>query len=155
MDIFNYSRGRVVANDQPSTIPMSLYLDGWGGFTGFKSIITSVKVEGQGGVQFLHTLRDFIYIYVFGDRISSMQVSGLSFWDHCDAPSFHGIEWVNGYYLNNRVSELAAPLTLVLGLTAGFFGFLVRLLFDYNDPENEIAQYTLDFRVIPEASSLG
>ena len=134
---------------------MSLFLEEWEGFFNFKSIITGVSVEQQGGVQFLHTLRDFIYIYVFGERISAMQVSGLSFWDKCDAPTYHGIEWVNAYYLNNRVSERATPVTLVLGLATAFFGFLIRFKFDYNDPEQQIAQFMLDFRVIPEASSLG
>lgn len=154
-DIFSHSRGRVVAHNEPSGIPMSLFLEGWGGFFGFKSIITNVKLEATGAVQFLHTLRDFIYIYVFGDRISSMQISGLSFWDRCDAPNYHGIEYVNAYYLQNRVSERAAPVTMVIGLGTPFFGFLVRFSFDYNDAEAQIAQFTLDFRVIPEASALG
>lgn len=155
MDIFNHSRGRVVAHNEPNGIPMSCFLEGWGGFFGFKSIVTSFRLEATGGVQFLHTLRDFIYIYVFGDRISSMQISGLSFWDKCDAPGAHGIEYVNAYYLNNRVSQRATPVTMVLGMGTGYLGFLVRLFYDYNDPENQIAQFTLDFRVIPEASALG
>jgi hypothetical protein len=153
-DIFLHSRGRVQAFDEPDCIPMSLFLEGWGGFFGFKSIITQLKVDQTCGVQFLHTLRDFIYVYVFGDRIGEMNVSGLSFWDHCDAPSFHGIEYVNAYYLNNRVSGRATPVVVVLGLGTPFIAFLTNFSFDYNDPEQQIAQFRLGLHVIPEESAI-
>jgi hypothetical protein len=154
MDVFRSSRGRVAAIDSPG-IPMSLYIESWGGFPIFKSIVTSIRVGQQGGVQFLHTLRDFIYIYVFGDRIGTMSITGLSFWDKCDAPGYHGIEYVNGYYLDNRVSQRAAPLTVVIGSGTSFLGFLVGFNFDFNNPDDLIAQFCLELRVVPEASDLG
>ena len=153
-DIFLHSRGRVAAYDNPNGIPMSLFLEGWRGFFGFKSIITQVQVEQQGGVQFVHTLRDFIYIYVFGERIGRMQIQGLSFWDRCDGGFYHGIEWVNAYYLANRTSNRASPVTVVVGLGTPFFGFLVGFAMNYSKPEEQIAEFVLDFRIIPESSAL-
>ena len=152
-DIFLTNRGLVTAIDGPGT-PMSLFIDNWEGFFGFKSIITGFSVKARGGVQFLHTLRDFIYLYVFGERISEMAIRGVSFWDDCDAPSFHGVEYVNAYYLDNRVSELADPITVILGLGTPFFGFLTSFDFEFRDPEQVLAEFTLGLHVIPEASLL-
>lgn len=154
MDLFNTQRGRVAAVDSPG-IPMSLFIEGWDGFFGFKSIITQIKVVAQGGVQFMHTLRDFIYIYVFGERIGQMTISGLSFFISCDETPCHGLEYVNQYYLDNRVSERATPLTVVLGCGTPFFGFLVGMSLDLNNAEDLIGQFSLDLRVIPEESTLG
>jgi len=154
MDILNAQRGRVVAIDNPG-IPMSLFIEGWGGFFGFKSIITQFTVVQQGGVQFMHTLRDFIYIYVFGERIGQMSINGLSFFTSCESSPCHGLEYVNQYYLENRVSESATPLTVVLGCGTPFFGFLVGMTMDLSNPEDIIGQFKLDLRVIPEQSSLG
>jgi hypothetical protein len=155
MDLFSNQRGRVTAIDSPG-VPMSLFLEGWGGYFGFKSIITQVRVIAQGGVQFMHTLRDFIYIYVFGERISQMNISGLSFFAPCgSANGCHGLEYVNAYYLFNRVSQRATPVTMVLGCGTPFFGFLVGMVIDLNNPEDLIGQFNLDFRVVPEQSNLG
>jgi hypothetical protein len=154
VDIFSNMRGVVSAFDVDTGIPCNMYVEGWAGFYGFKSIITEFRVQAQGGVQFLHTLRDFIYIYVFGERIGQASVSGLSFWDTCDGGGVHGLEWVNYYYLQNRVSQRATPVTIILGSGTPFYGFLTGLTLDLNNPENLIGQYALNFNVIPEQSSL-
>lgn len=154
MDIFNSQIGKVAAIDSPG-IPMSLFIEGWGGLFGFKSIITEFKVAAQGGVQFMHTLRDFIYVYVFGERISQMTIAGLSFFYDCGGSTCHGLEYVNAYYLANRVSERATPITTVLGCGSPFFGFLVGMTIDLNNPADLIGQFALDLRVIPEQSTLG
>jgi hypothetical protein len=154
MDIFKSQPGKVAAIDSPG-VPMSLFIEGWGGFFGFKSIITEFKVQAQGGVQFMHTLRDFIYVYVFGERISQMSISGISFFYDCGGGTCHGLEYVNQYYLANRVSERATPITTVLGCGTPFFGFLVGMTIDLNNPADLIGQFALDLRVIPEQSTLG
>ena len=155
MDIFNSGRGLVAAIDSPG-VPVNVFFDGWGGYGGTKSIVTSIKVTQQGGVQFLHTLRDFIYIYVYGERIGSMQIGGMSFAGACKGgSSCHGVEYVNAYYLTHRVSQQAAPVTIVIGCGTPFFGFLTGMNIDFTDTEHLISGWSLNFNVIPESSSLG
>ena len=154
MDIFNNQPGMVAALDSPG-IPMSLFIEDWGGFDGFKSIITEFGVIQQSGVQFMHTLRDFIYVYVFGERIGQMTISGLSFFTFCDGDTCHGLEHVNQYYLDNRVSERATPITVVLGCATPFTAFLVGCKLNLNNPADMMGQFSLDLRVIPEQSTLG
>lgn len=155
MDLFNSGRGLVAALDSPG-FPINIYFEGWGGYAATKSLVTGIKIQQQSGVQFLHTLRDFIYIYVYGERIGSMSISGVSFASSCGGSGgCHGLESVNAYYLNNRVSQKAAPTTIVIGCGTPFFGFLTGVDIDFNDPEQLLAQYSLKFQVIPEASSLG
>lgn len=152
-DIFLNRRGVVSAFDYDLGIPCNMYLDGWGGFFGFKSIITEFTLHAQGGVQFMHTLNDFIYVYVFGERISQMRISGMSFWDICDGGGIHGLEYVNAYYQANRVAELATPVTIVFGGASAFYGFLTGMSISLNDPTNLAGQYALDFHVIPNQST--
>lgn len=154
-DIFLNKRGVVSAFDTGLGTPVGMFVPGWGGFYGFKSIITEFTVREQGGVQFMHTLQDMIYIYVFGDRISQMNIRGLSFWDICSGETYHGLEYVQGFYLQNRVSQLATPVQVIFGGGTAFSGFLVGLSISLNNPENYIGQFDLDFKVIPEQSSLG
>jgi hypothetical protein len=153
-DIFSNQRGRVVAVDSPG-VPMSLFVEGWGGFFGFKSIITGMKIYSRVGVQFAHTLRDFIYIYVFGDRIGDMNISGISFFVGCGGGACHGLEYVNSWYLANRASQRASPVTVVLGCGTPYLCFLVDMTLDMNDPENLIGQFNLGLKVVPEKSNLG
>lgn len=154
MDIFNTNPGRVAAIDSPG-IPMDLIVDDWDGFSGFKAILTGVEMQAQCGVQFLHTLRDFIYIYVFGDRISKLRLSGISFWDKCGDPDldFHGIEHAYQWYLDHRVSQIADPVLVVLGFSTVFFGFVTGFTIDFKDTESLTAGFTIDMSVLPEETT--
>jgi hypothetical protein len=159
MDIFLSAPGRAVAIDLPG-IPMSLTLEGWGGYSFFKSIITGFEVQTKSGVQYLHTLRDMIYVYVFGERVTPIGISGLSFAAACEwiqdsegLPN-HGLEYSYAYYLANRVSSRASPVSMVLGLSTPFFGFLDGARFSLADTERLLGQFSFNFTGIPEPSPL-
>jgi hypothetical protein len=103
MDIFSGDAGTVILAEVRNGTPMTLFVDGWhghteidevtgetrlvrderGGFHTFRSIITGFKVQLKGGVQFLHTLNDFIYVYTFGERMGQVTISGISFYQDC------------------------------------------------------------------------
>jgi hypothetical protein len=171
MDIFSSQPGSVVAVPS-SGVPMATFLQGWGGYLPFKSVITGFEVETQAGVQFMHSLRDFVYIYVFGERIAPVTFSGVSFAHVCErldertafqglpagrsgfVPNFHGLEYVLNYYNTNRVSTTGAPVTLVLGLNTVLFGFLLGARVGLQDSERRVANFSLQFRAVPQATLL-
>src|SRR5262245_17174322 len=106
MDLFSLQPGAVVAVDSPG-IPMGLFLEGWEDYPAFKAIVTGFQMQTTAGVQFMHTLQDFIYVYVFGERIAPVTITGMTFAHSCDRldenytlppgqtfffPSYHGLE---------------------------------------------------------------
>ena len=179
MEIFSSQAGRVTAIDGDIT-PLLLEVgddhvddepnSNWGGYGEFRAIITGFGVQQQGGFQFLHTLRDFIYVYVFGERIGQMSIEGIAFNANCEAgpdaiieqasgkigPQYHGLEWVQAYYLDNRITERPDPITIVLGLDTPFYGFLTSLKFEVVDSPDKpfLGHFAMGFHVIPDFSDL-
>ncbi len=178
MEIFSAQAGRVTAIEGDVT-PLLLELgddpvgeepnSNWGGYNEFRSIITGFGVMQQGGYQFLHTLRDFIYVYVFGERIGQLTIEGLAFNSTCDHPAdvldpdspdfgaqYHGLEWVQSYYLENRITARPDPITIVLGLDTPFYGFLTSLKFEVMDTPDKpfLGHFAMGFHVIPDAGDL-
>ncbi len=168
MDIFSNQAGAVAALNSPG-VPMSMFLDGWAGYVPMKSIITGFNFSPKSGAQFSHSLREFINVYVFGDRIAPLSLSGVSFAHSCDRadevlhlgdgsslflPNYHGLEYVMSYYNTYRVSTFGAPVTIVLGLSTVLFGFLTECSIGMQDAENRLASFSLTFQSFPQASIL-
>jgi hypothetical protein len=148
-DIFSSNPGVVSVFQSPGT-PMSFFLEGWGGFPGFRSIVTGFQATMQGGVQFMHTLRDFIYIYVFGERIATVVISGLSFHQQCPGgDGSHGLESVFAYYGAGRVEARAGPIVIVFGTSTVFLGFLTQMQGTLQDPDKRVATFSLQFQAVP------
>ena len=149
---------------------MAMYLQGWAGYVPMKSIITGFSVETRGGVQFMHTLRDFIYIYIFGERMAPLTIQGASFAHVCERmdetiynslgqttflPNYHGLEYEMGYYNAYRVTSTGAPVTIVLGISTVLYGFLTGNSVQLQDADHQLATFTLQFQALPQASLLG
>lgn len=156
MDIFSTDPGTVVLAEVSDGTPMNLYVDNWGGYNSFRSIITGFRVQLRGGAQFMHTLNEFIYVYTFGERMGQVSLSGLSFYQDCQdfdealqgVPD-HGLEEVIGYYGFNRVNERVLPVTIVLGTTTSFDCFLTDMSADLVDTERVLGNWTLNLAAIP------
>ena len=149
------NRGRVTVLERPGAPFMDVVtLPGWGGFSGFKSIITGVELQEQGNFQFQHTLGNEIFVYIFGDRIGSFGVSGLAFYDTCGpfGAAFNepGITRVLRYYRANRLANRAAPLLITIqpALVARCYltGFRGRIA----DPALRLFEFHLQLAMIPE-----
>jgi hypothetical protein len=144
-------------------------------FSGRKSIITRIAVSQRGSFQFLHTLGGDIYIYVFGDRIGNMQLSGLSFAQDCTQPSAtelqdnsdevqattaqvgaggddgqHGIEKMIAYYKSNRISSRSDPVTILLGKQTTLTAFITGSDADVADAKTYLVQWSLELAVVPD-----
>lgn len=154
-DIFSSTPGAVVALDGPG-VTMAIDIEGWEGYAGFKSIVTGISVETENGTQFMHTLRDFVYVYTFGERIGRMKLTGLSFAAQCETndAQYHGIEYVYAYYLEARASNLAGPLVVTIGGATSFFAFMTGMQFDFADAERTMASFSMSLNTVPVANQL-
>ncbi len=152
MKVFSTEAGRVARTDDPLstgtvgviTVP---------GLGSAKVCITRVNINEQTNFQFLHTLGNFIYIYVFGDRVGQLGISGLTFHQSCDdaaADGGIGLEEVMKFYKENKLSKRPAPIKVTIGVSASFDVFLTSAHYDVVDPKTKICQFDLAFALVPE-----
>lgn len=154
--------GRVIALTEPSTPSTTSFsspvsIDGWGGYSEFKSILTRCLVSSQGNYQFLHSFGGRIYTYSFGDKIGTVGLSGLSFQKaiqgnngSCsDLPGGIGIQKVMEYYNQNRIAKRADPITVTFAGQA-LRGMLTSFTADVANPESLIFQFDMQLALIPD-----
>jgi len=153
MSITFFSRqvGQVAAFIDP-TIPARtlVRLENWDGYQVQKSIITQATFSAQANLQFLHTMGGNIFIYVFGDRIGTMSLSGLSFDSTCDsAVGVIGVENVVQYYNQYRAVNRQLPLKITLGVATTFTAYLIGVSCQIADPKSRIWEFNYRFAIIP------
>jgi hypothetical protein len=180
MDIFSSQAGRVTAIEGTGT-PLLLEIgddpegaspdSNWGGYDEFRAIVTGFGVQQQGGYQFLHTLRDFIYVYVFGERIGTMTIEGVAFNGTCESASdahlldggfgatplqYHGLEYVQAYYLRNCISNRADAISIILGLDTPFTAFLTSIKWEVIDSPDRpfLGRFAMGFHMITDSGEL-
>lgn len=125
-----------------------------GSFSTYKSLVTEVAIAQRGNYQFLHSLQDMIYVYIFGERIGELQIAGLSFVSTCNdatgATVSTGIERILSYYNAARISATGYPVQILLGATVHgrFRGFLTDLNVNVDRPDVRIARFNLRFRTL-------
>lgn len=150
--IFSQARGRVAVLDEPNVGGQIALVDvpDW---SGTSAIITRCTVSQAGNFQFLHTLGQFIYVYVFGDRMGSLGLSGLAFHQNCDGggQGAQGINQVLEFYKTNRIAKRQTPLRITLGGGPTLEAFLVGGTSDVVEPYDKIWQFDFQFALIPPA----
>jgi hypothetical protein len=118
-----------------------------------KAIITGFTVQFQGQQQFLHTLRDFIYVYSFGEGIAAATMSGLAFADTC--PQGHamtGPEQLINYYDEFRLSRHGQAMQFAIGGASGraFHAYLTGMQVALRAQEQKnLADFSINFHVPP------
>lgn len=155
-DIFSATPGCVaVVSRTAVALPLTVTLDGWPGTVAMKALITQAGVSRAGRQQFLYTLRDFIYVYVFGEMLGEITVSGVAFACMCDETFLRtGFEQVLAYYENARLSRDGLPVTVTIG-TTGFSAFLIRLQVTAEDPQLNLTSFNMKFLFPPRAEPYG
>lgn len=153
--VFSNNPGRVLVLTDPA-VPsrFSFNLEAWDGFETLRAIITRVTVSKQGNYQFLHSLGGTIYIYVFGDRIGQITVSGVAFERGCeeDETGRLGIENVQEFYETNRLANRELPLKLTIGVATTFVAYLVGAATSVVDEGMGLWQFALQLSLIPETA---
>lgn len=153
--IFSHAVGMVsrVPSSRP-TVPMRINFE-QGGNNNF--IVTQASINQSGNYQFLHTLQDMLYIYVFGDRISEIQVSGITFAGMCGGSrssagrARSGTAEILDFYKKNKVSARADPVLVRFGDQQHVFqSFLTGCQVDVSRPEVMLGQFVFRFHAAPE-----
>jgi hypothetical protein len=144
------NRGRVICVSQWNPVIKVKFTD-WGGFQGLSAIINRISTTEQANYQFLHTLGENIYLYVFGDRIGQLTLSGLTFNDNCSDPNQEkGFSKVIRWYRQHRVTVRQEPLHLTFQPGVDLQGYLVEMRGDTVDPSQRLYQFLLTLALIPE-----
>jgi len=118
--------------------------------TSINAIITSASINEKGNYQFLHTVSETIYAYVFGDRIGELTVSGLCFANPCDGGD-SGMQQVLEAYRTNRIAVRAAPVQVSFGTTI-YRSFLVGMSLNVANPELQLGEWSFRFNTFPRES---
>lgn len=112
-------------------------------------IVTQAAISQQGNYQFLHTLNDMIYVYVFGDRISELQISGIAFAQTCWGGT-NGMDEVLDFYRENRIARRESPCKIRFGAAdRAMWGLLTSCQVEVTRPEITLGQWFLRFHVLP------
>lgn len=146
-NIFSVSPGVAVPIRDPRAVPMTISADGWGGFATRQAVVQRVAVSSMGNFQFMHTLRNYIYVYVFGERIGELTLSGLAFAGTCYGGG-DGISKVLAYYSQKGIGFTGKPVGVQVG-ASGFQAFLIGAQFEINNPEAQMGQFQLKFNILP------
>lgn len=153
--MFEGAAGRVTALDDPG-VQGSIALAGLTPAMDFqrqRSIITRITVSQQVNLQFLHTIGALVYVYVFGDRMGSINLSGLSFAADCPGQTqlggVHGAELLYAWYRQNKASSRQAACRVMVGRVP-FDGFVTDFTADVVEPATLLVQWGMALRVLPE-----
>lgn len=156
--IFEGNTGKVIKlEDKVAAGALSLVSAGDNGneisYQMHKTIITRLGVSAAGNFQFLHTLGNSVYIYVFGDRMGTLTLHGLSFSSACEdggQDQAHGFEKLYAWYKKNRVAVKQAPITVTIGRDTTFQGFVTGLTGDVQDVQSRSITFQLTMAILPD-----
>ena len=124
-------------------------MDGWPGVGGTNCAITGISGSTQGNYQILLTLRNYTYVYVFGERMGEFTVQGVSFAGLCPFSAVDGMNRAITYYNANCISSTGRPIGLMMGGYATY-AFLIGATFTYTDGENRLGQFAYRFQTITD-----
>jgi hypothetical protein len=152
--LFMTRPGTAVALVDDGDVGLPLRLDAIQGswFPSLRSVLTEASFALDASYQFQHTLRDVIYAYTFGDRISSVRVGGIAFASDCADPGgMSGLELILQFWEANKISARATPMQLQIGVSSAgsFTGHLVSLRADIVRPEARLSQFAFLMNVFP------
>ncbi len=148
------NRGHVAVLPQTGiAVGSIMQIDEWGGFSGFKAIFTQVQHSYSTNHAVQHMLGDRLHLYVFGDRVGVMELSGLAFFGNCSGNDRTGVYHVQEYWRRNKLSRRAAPLRVTLDSMLVHEGFLCAFrcaMASTSNLDQRICQFGLSLILTPE-----
>ncbi len=88
-------------------------------------------------------------MYVFGDRISQINIGGIAFAGDCEAGAPSGLELLWDYYQTNKISAKGTPVTVAVGTKMSFQGFLTSFTANVADPQFGLTQWGMGLHFHP------
>lgn len=152
-NIFSSRPGRVIEvpgpTENPGEFVMPIHLEEWEGPRRFKCIVTSMGFHESVAAQFMNTLQNNVYVYIFGDLPTQIVVGGIAWAEMCPDQdvigAFIGVDMLQRYYDVMRASSRAASVLLGMGVMTYFRGFLVDLEIKSADPSTSLCQFNMTF----------
>jgi hypothetical protein len=149
-DLLACRRGTVITIEGCEGIPGTLSVDG---FEGKAAIIVAPAVNQKVNAQFQTSLKESVYVYVFGDQMGNIALSGLAFASRCEDDE-NGIKELFEYYDEYRAAVRKEVVTVTIADKA-FSGFLISMDVRPQDPEHMISAFNLAIAVLPEKKNGG
>lgn len=146
MDLFACRRGMVSVMEGCQGVPGKLQLEG---FEPLAAIIEAPGMKQNVNAQFMSSLADAVYVYVFGDKMGSVTLSGLAFAGKCGDSSASGLKDLNDYYKNFRASQRREAVIVTIG-PISFSGFLTDLEITTRSVSDMVMSFTLFIRTLPK-----
>lgn len=118
-------------------------------------IITSFMVTGETNTQFMHTLRDVIYLTVFGNKIGSLSIGGYLFLNNpvtCGpdgTTSAVALKSFYDFFSDKYVVRKKEPLSIAVGGKM-LKGFLLSFQIQITDPQFMLGQFTMQMALLPD-----
>lgn len=145
-------RGTVVSRilfGSPGTIS---FLDGFPRHDSV--IITDIGYRQSVNAQFLPSLADLIYVYVFGDKMGDVRISGLCFDMTCNDTStrFQGVRRALSYYSQHRASVENKSVNVTIGRTE-INGFLIDMNVQTANQEYKTMSFVLTLAALPRTAA--
>lgn len=129
-------------------------------YANHRTIITRIGLSAAGNFQFLHTIGNDVFVYVFGDRMGMVNLHGLSFAQACPPPENqqpevdnsdnHGFELLYKWYQTYRIAARKAPVTVAIGNNTRFQGFVTGLSGDVQDSMHRTIQFQMTIATLPD-----
>lgn len=155
--IFSTGRGTVAQLADPAEqCDIRIKIEPDVSFESHKSIVTRLTIHQEVNLQFLHTLGAMVYVYVFGDRMGSVSLSGLSFACTCSegggssssSGGSSGAEKMLEWYKQARASRRQEPITVTIGDQV-IEGFVTSFNEDVVDTAAKLIQWQVDMSSLP------
>ena len=125
-----------------------------GGFTPSFVAVTSVGFSQDSATQFMQSLKRVVYVYTFGERMGTIEVSGVVFLRPCTTNPFAlantGVDEIFDFYKEFTVSNRSEPVAITLGRGNRMQGFLRGLRSTFQRPESGMIGFTLIFASLPD-----
>ena len=146
----------------PWSNEVSIRFRGWPGTEAMRALLTTVDFSESSRQRFQSTLDSDIYMYVFGDNMGSMSLTGMAFLDVCTdtpvdgptgtfAPQWdeHGMSRVLRFYRESKVSSVPAQMELTFQPGISLQAYMTGLRGQMINTEQQLFQFVLSFALIP------
>ena len=154
MEIFMSTAGTVAVIASDKAVPGRITVKGFppAGSGQSSVLISGVEYRQNTNQQFQSSLDGSVYVYVFGDRMGEINVSGIAFKGLCKAGEQNGMGALLEYYKTSRASANPNPI-IVNAAGQTIAGFLVSIVVKdnvlANEPMAAVSDFTLGISALP------
>jgi hypothetical protein len=146
MDLFACRRGTVVTMKGCEGLPGKLVLQGFE--NPVAALIESPTVRHDVNIQFMPSLDDAVYAYVFGDKMGQVTIRGVAFAGLCTG-SGSGLKELDDYYKNHRASQREDVVAVTIGNVTQS-GFLTGMVITSRDPKFMLLDFEMTINTLPK-----